>query len=156
VFDEMGSSRLRELVLLANPAKSGAGKRLQTQRQDKPGGHRIPTIKAPPGRPGLTPPAAPKKRGKTPEQYTIAAYRLTMRSHFAAIAAFNRERCVALGIENYEWIAMDAHGTCDVARKNGGKVFSYTNPPPEGHVCEGLCNSPDWCRCIARSDRPSV
>jgi hypothetical protein len=33
---------------------------------------------------------------------------------------------------------MDVHGTCDVARKNGGKVFSYTNPPPEGH-------SPDCC-----------
>ena len=153
----MGSRRLREIVSLANPAKSVAGKRLQTQRQDKPSGGRIPTVKAPPGRPGLTPPAAPKKRGKTPEQYAAksAAYRLVMRSHFAAIAAFNRERCVAFGIENYEWIAMDVHGTCDVARKNGGKVFSYTNPPPEGHVCEGLCNSPDWCRCIARSIVPA-
>jgi hypothetical protein len=83
-------------------------------------------------------------------------YRLAMRSHFAAIAAFNRKRCVALGIEHYEWMAMDVHGTCDVARKNGGKVFSYTNPPPDGHVCEGLCNSPDWCRCIARSIIPSL
>lgn len=74
-----------------------------------------------------------------------------MRSHFAAIAAFNREHCVALGIEHYEWMAMDVHGTCDVAKKNGGKTFSYTNPPPQGHVCEGLCNSQDWCRCIAKS-----
>jgi hypothetical protein len=151
-----GLQATSEIVPLANPAKGLVGERLQTQRQDKPSGGRIPTVKAPPGRPGLTPPAAPKKRGKTPEQYAAesAAYRLAMRNHFAAIAAFNRERCVALGIKNYEWIAMDVHGTCDVARKNGGKVFSYTNPPPEGHVCEGLCNSPDWCRCIARSIVP--
>ena len=81
---------------------------MQTQRQDKPSGGRIPTVKAPPGRPGLTPPAAPKKRGKKPEQYAAesAAYRLAMRSHFAAIAAFNRDRCIALGIKNYEWIAI--------------------------------------------------
>jgi hypothetical protein len=112
----------------------------------------IPTVKAPPGRPGLTPPAPPKKRGKTREQWNleVAAYRSAMRSHFAAIAAFNRERSMAIGITHYEWLAMDVHGTCDVAKRNGGKVFSYDNPPPEGHVGEGQCNSLDWCRCASK------
>lgn len=114
---------------------------------------RLPTVKAPPGYPGLKPPAAPKKRGKTAEQYEweVTTYRKSMRAHFAAIAAFNRKRAVSLGIKTYEWIAIDVHGDCDIARRNGGKIFSYTEPPPEGHVCEGECTSRDWCRCIARS-----
>ena len=117
---------------------------------------RIPTVKAPPGRPGLTPPAAPKKRGKTPEQYgtELATYRVAMRRHFAAIAAFNRERSVALGIASYKWLAVDVHGTCETAKKNGGKVFAYDKPPPEGHVGEGQCGSPDWCRCVAQAVIP--
>jgi len=112
----------------------------------------IPTVKAAPGRPGLVAPAAPKKSGKSPEQWEAAqaAYRLAMRDHFRAIAAFNRKRCVALGISTYEWLAVDVHKTCEVARRNGGKVFSYDKPPPEGHVGEGECNSPDWCRFTAR------
>lgn len=111
----------------------------------------IPTVKPPPGRPGLIPPAKPKKRGKTPEQWEadLAAYRLAMRKYFAEIAAFERERRVAFGITHYKWIALEAHGTCDVAKRNNGKIFAYGKPPPEGHVQEGQCNSPDWCRCLA-------
>jgi hypothetical protein len=41
-----------------------------------------------------------------------------------------------------------------VAKRNGGRVFSYDLPPPEGHVGEGECKSPDWCRCIARAIVP--
>ncbi len=118
----------------------------------KTGLQNIPTVKAPTGYPGLTPPDAPKKRGKTPDQYDaeLAAYRLAMRKHFAAIAAFRRQRCVAAGITSYKWLALDVHGTCDVAKRNGGKIFSYDNPPKEGHPCEGQCGSPDWCRCSAK------
>jgi hypothetical protein len=103
--------------------------------------------------PGLTPPAAPKNRNTTPELYEreVIAYRKSMRLHFAAIAAFNRKRAVSLAIKSYQWVAADVHGDCDVARRNGGGIFSYTEPPPEGHVCEGECTSRDWCRCIARS-----
>lgn len=124
---------------------------------EKPGLEIIPTVKPPIGRPGLTPPAAPKKRGKPPEQFAaeLAAYRLAMRKHFAAIAAFERERRIALGITSYQWVAMDVHGTCDVAQRNGGKVFSHNMPPKEGHVGEGQCDSPDWCRCIAKSIIPA-
>jgi hypothetical protein len=113
---------------------------------------RIPTVNTPPGRPGLKPPSAPKKRGKTNVQYEaeLAAYRKAMREHFAEIAAFNRNRSMALGITSYEWIAMDVHGTCDVAKRNGGRTFRYDTPPPEGHVCEGVCTSIDWCRCVSR------
>jgi hypothetical protein len=113
----------------------------------------VPTVKAPAGYPGLKPPAAPTKRNKTPEQYEteVITYRQSMRSHFAAIAAFNRTRAVAHGIKSYKWVAVDVHGDCDVARRNGGKIFSHTAPPPEGHVCEGECTSKDWCSCIARS-----
>jgi hypothetical protein len=113
----------------------------------------VPTVKAAPGRPGLVPPAAPRKRGKSAKQYDaeLAAYRRAMRKHFAEIAAFNRQRCIALGITSYKWVALDVHGTCDVAKRNGGKVFRYDEPPSDGHVCEGRCNSPDWCRCTAKS-----
>ncbi|SRR5258708_4298890 len=113
---------------------------------------RLPTVKARPARPGLTPPAAPKRHDKTAEQYEleVAAYRRSMRAYFAGIAAFNRKRSTSLGIKTYEWVAMDVHGDCAAARRNGGKIFSYTEPPPEGHVCEGQCSSRDWCRCIAR------
>jgi hypothetical protein len=113
----------------------------------------MPTVKAPAGYPGLRPPAAPAKRKKTREQCEeeVIAYRQSMRSHFAAIAAFNRKRAVALGIKSYVWVAVDVHGDCEVAKRNGGKIFSYTEAPAEGHVCEGQCTSKDWCRCIARA-----
>ena len=69
-------------------------------------------------------------------------------------AGFNRKRSVALGIASYEWLAVDVHGTCDVAERNGGKAFRYDKPPPEGHFGEGQCNSTDWCRCIAKAIVP--
>lgn len=96
-------------------------------------------------------PDKPKKRGKPPEQYDVelAAYRDEMRAYFAAMSRAKREKFASLGIKRYEWIAMDVHGRCDVAAKNGGKVFSVTDAPPEGHVGEGECSSPDWCRCTA-------
>jgi hypothetical protein len=123
------------------------------EQRETPARQRLPTVNAPPGHPGLTPPpAAPKKRGKAPEQYEaeLAGYNKAMRAHFAGIAAYNRERSMSLGITSYQWVAMDVHGTCDTARRNGGRIFSYAHPPPEGHVCEGQCSSMDWCRCIAR------
>ena len=123
------------------------------ERGEAPARQGLPTVKAAPGYPGLTPPAAPKKRGKTAEQYKLelAAYRKSMRAHFAAIAAFKRKHAISLGIKTYKWVALDVHGDCEVARRNGGKIFSYREPPPEGHVCEGQCTSKDWCRCFARS-----
>ena len=113
---------------------------------------RLPTVKPPPGRSGLTPPAAPTRRGKTQDQYEVehALYRLAMRQHVAAIAAFNRDRSMSLGDQGYTWLAVDVHGTCEVAQRNGGKTFAYDTPPPEGHVGEGRCGSPDWCRCVAK------
>ncbi len=97
------------------------------------------------------PPTKPLKRGKSPEQYEadISAYRLAMRAYFATGAKAKRERMAVLGIKQYQWLAVDVHGCCHVAARNGGKVFSVSDPPPEGHVCEGECSSPDWCRCIA-------
>jgi hypothetical protein len=126
--------------------KKGSGGRYEI------GAWGVPTVQAPPGRPGLTPPAPPKKKGKSPEEWEadLTEHRKAMRAHFASIAAFNRERAMALGITSYKWLAVDVHGCCNVAKKNGDKVFSYLEPPPEGHVGEGQCDSPDWCRCIAR------
>jgi hypothetical protein len=126
------------------------------QRGKNPDLHGMPTVKGSPRRPGLTPPAPPKKRGKAPEQWNaeLAAYRLAMREHVASIAAFNRERNIGLVITSYQWVAVDIHGTCDVAKRNGGRVFSYAEPPSDGHVGEGKCNSPDWCRCFAKSVIP--
>jgi hypothetical protein len=119
--------------------------------EGKSGLAKIPTGKTPPGRSGLTLPATPKKRAKTPEQRAaeLAAYRLAMRKHSACVAAIERERRIALGITSYEWVAVDVHGTCEVAKRNDGKVFSYDSPPKEGHVGEGECGSPDYCRCFA-------
>jgi hypothetical protein len=120
-------------------------------RPTNSGDYSLPTVRAPEGYPGLTTPAAPTKRGKTPEQYEadLAIYTQAMRDHFARIAAFNRQRRVAMGLTQYRWLACDVHGTCDVAQRNGGKVFSLVQPPPDGHVGEGRCTSPDWCRCVA-------
>jgi len=58
------------------------------------------TVKPPPGRPGLTSPAGSKKRDKAPEQYNaeLAAYRSAMRKDIAAISAYDRKRCIGLGI----------------------------------------------------------
>jgi hypothetical protein len=128
-----------------------------SEQNETQGRQRIPTVTAPPDHPALIPPpAAPKKRGKAPERYEteLAAYRKTMRARVAAIAAYNRERSMSLGITSYQWVAMDVHGTCDTAKRNGGKIFLYSQPPPEGHVCEGQCGSIDWCRCMARSIVP--
>lgn len=112
---------------------------------------RIPVVEASPRRPSLSPPELPKRRGTASEQEAdMTAYRQAMRKHFASIAAFERERRAALGITHYKWVAVDVHGVCDVAKRNGGKVFALNEPPPEGHVQEGLCNSPDWCRCFAK------
>jgi hypothetical protein len=110
------------------------------------------TAKADPKRPGSKSPAAPTKRGKTLEtrESETAMYRAAMRGHVAEIAAFNRERSMGLGVTSYQWLSMDVHGCCDIAKRNNGRIFSYDAPPPEGHVGEGQCNSPDWCRCISR------
>jgi hypothetical protein len=116
----------------------------------------VPIVKPSQGRPGLTPPIAPQKHGKIAEQYEVelALYRLAMRRHFTAIAAFNRERCMSLGIRSYVWLAVDVQGTCEVATKHGGKQIAYDSPPLEGHVGEGRCGSPDWCRCVAKAVVP--
>ena len=116
----------------------------------------MPTVKAAPDRPALTIPARPPRRGRTPEQRETDArdYKQTMRMQFAAQAAYERKRRVALGITHYRWRACDVHGKCDVAARNDGKVFSLTAPLPDGHPAEGRCNSPDWCRCTAAAVIP--
>jgi hypothetical protein len=111
----------------------------------------LPTVKALPGY-ALTPPARPKRGDKTTGEFQadLAAYETAFRAHIAHNAAISRERSMSLGITSYRWVAVDVHGTCEVAARNGGKVFRYDAPPPEGHVGEGQCNSPDWCRCVPR------
>jgi hypothetical protein len=123
------------------------GKSSYPEEKHSPGS--VPAVKSVPRRP-VTFPSAPKKRGKSPEQYAteLAAHRLAMRKHFTAIAAFDRERRIALGITSYKWLSMDVHGTCEVAKKYNGKVLSYDHAPKEGHPWEQKCGSPDWCRCI--------
>jgi hypothetical protein len=112
---------------------------------------RIPTVKALPGL-WLTPPARPKKGNKTSEEFQadLATYKTAYRRHIAHNAAIRRERSMAMGIESYRWVAVDVHGTCEVAARNNGKVFRYDAPPPDGHPGEGQCGSPDWCRCVPR------
>lgn len=115
----------------------------------------IPTIKAPPGF-WLTPPTPPKLGSKTDEEFQVdlAAYKVAYRAHIAHNAAIRRKRSMATGIESYRWVAVDVHGSCVIAARNGGKVFLYDTPPPEGHPGEGQCGSPDWCRCFPRAVIP--
>jgi hypothetical protein len=54
---------------------------------------------------------------------------------------------MAHGIESYIWRAMDVHGTCSVAKKYDGQTIRCDQAPKEGHVGEGECGSPDYCRC---------
>jgi hypothetical protein len=81
----------------------------------------VPTIKPSQGRPSLTPPAAPKKRGKTAEQYEaeLALYRLAMRRHFAAIAAFSFESGVGAAIRRSGNPASGKVGDAKLIRKFG-------------------------------------
>ena len=79
----------------------------------------------------------------------MARYQQTMRSYFSEAARDDRLKSLAAGIKRYEWLAVDVHGVCETAKRNGGKVFDYASPPPGGHVGEGECSSPDWCRCVA-------
>jgi len=100
----------------------------------------------------MTPvPKRPKKRGVASDIYAeaLAQYHTGMRRNFAAIAAFNRERAVRIGITHYVWLGTPGPYDCSVARRNNGKVFSYLVPPSEGHVGECQCEA-DWCRCIAK------
>ena len=115
----------------------------------------LPTLEAPPDY-LLTPPARPKKAGKTVEEYAaaIAAYHTAFRAHIAHNAAIKRKRSMAAGIKNYRWIVTVSGTACAVAERNGGKVFAYDKPPPEGHVGEGQCDAADWCRCIPKAIIP--
>lgn len=75
-----------------------------------------------------------------------AEQRKRMRKQFADSAESNRKRSMSLGIKQYKWLAIPGV-SCDIGLRNNGKIFSYEAPPPEGHPCEGKCNSEDWCRC---------
>jgi hypothetical protein len=85
---------------------------------------RLPTVEALVGYPGLTPPAAPKNRNTTPEQYEreVAAYRKSMRLHFAAIATLQDEMEARFShIPNHRLKATSARGS---ARRETGAVAS--------------------------------
>ena len=108
------------------------------------------TVRKPKGYPPDKRISSPAGKGLPPKEFErqLRLYRASMRRHFAAIASFNRKRAVESGIAKYVWVV--SAEPCDIAERNNGKTFSYLEPPPEGHVCEGLCNAPDWCRCYAR------
>jgi hypothetical protein len=91
----------------------------------------------------------PKKRGVPPEQYKkgLAAFHQCKHAQIAEIAAFQRKGMMAHEIESYIWRAMDVHGTCSVAKKYDGQTIRCDQAPKEGHVGEGECGSPDYCRC---------
>jgi hypothetical protein len=123
-----------------------------------PAARTFPTVKAEPDDPRLvTPPAKPRKRGVDPAIYAanMATYRETWRARTAAIGAYNRERSMRLGVEQYTWIAAVSE-ICDIAARNNGKLFRYDTPPPDGHPGEGECHSPGHCLCIARSVIPGL
>lgn len=73
-----------------------------------------------------------------------------MIAKFRETAELNRKRAVSIGITNYVWL-WPGTPECDIGKRNNGKTFSYLNPPPEGHPCEGECHAKDWCRCTAKS-----
>lgn len=95
------------------------------------------------------PPPRPKQAGKAPEQHPeeVARYNSNMREFFAHAAAARREQAEALGVKEYEWLA--SGNSCEIALRNNGKTFAYQQPPGDGHPCEGVCTSDDWCRCVA-------
>ena len=56
----------------------------------------------------------------------------------------NRRKQESLGIDEYEWETSHDERVRDSHRALQGKVFSWNNPPPEGHP-----GYPIRCRCIA-------
>ena len=131
--------------LTATPANTETGQARLT----------LPTVKALPGY-LLTPPARPQKAGKTAEEYAaaIAAYYAAFRAHIAHNAAIKRKQSMAAGIKSYRWIVGVPGIVCAVAERNGSRVFAHDKPPPEGHVGEGQCDAPDWCRCVPKAIIP--
>lgn len=111
---------------------------------------RLASVSDPRGRLEFRPPLTPKRYDRSVRAYVVDAkeYNKTMRRHFAAIAEYNRKRSMLQGTELYRWCAAPGN-MCDIGAKNTGKIFSYESPPPDGHPCEGKCNSKDWCRCTA-------
>lgn len=97
-----------------------------------------------------------RRKATAPRAAQGEAHCIAMRKYVAEKAAAARIRRIKLGIREYRWLAMDVHGTCEVAKRNGGKVFSHDEPPPEGHVGEGRCGSPDFCRCVATAIIPGL
>jgi hypothetical protein len=87
------------------------------------------------------------------ERKQKAEQRRRMIDKFRAIAETNRKRAISLGITHYVW-SWPGVPECDIGMRNNGKTFSYLNPPPEGHPCEGECHAKDWCRCGAKSVVP--
>ncbi|MCU1526657.1 MAG: hypothetical protein JWP75_420 [Frondihabitans sp.] len=71
------------------------------------------------------------------------------------MAAYQRERLIALGIREYVWLAGDP-ARCEIATRNDGKVFSFERPPPEGHPGEGECRAPDGCVCVVKPIIPGL
>jgi hypothetical protein len=69
---------------------------------------------------------------------------------FRATAETNRKRAISADITHYIWL-WPGTPECDIGMRNNGKTFSYLDPPPEGHPCEGECHAKDWCRCMAKS-----
>jgi len=79
--------------------------------------------------------------------------RRRMIENFRATAESHRKRAISAGITHYIWL-WPSTPECDIGMRNNGKTFSYLDPPPEGHPCEGECHAKDWCRCIAKSVVP--
>lgn len=62
--------------------------------------------------------------------------------------AIDKARQSGLGITHYFWDAVKDSVTRDTHRKNDGKRFAWSNPPPEtGHPTDDVN-----CRCVARPD----
>jgi len=110
----------------------------------------IPTVRTPEGYPELETFRGPNARGSSniPKARDEDDYNRRMRRRFAQTAEFRRKQAVSLGLTKYRWAVPAPMIACDIALNNAGKVFSYLEPPPSGHPCEGECHAKDWCRCV--------
>ena len=81
--------------------------------------------------------------------------RKRMIEQFRANAELTRKKAMSLGITHYIWL-WPGTPECDIGMRNNGRTFSYLDPPPEGHPCEGECHAKDWCRCVTKSVIPGL
>lgn len=107
------------------------------------------TIGGPPGYCARIP--LPKRRGISKEQRKLddIEYNRLMRESFAKRGEFNLDRLLCTNVaDKFIWKSnRESMRTCQIAKKNNGKIFSKHSLPEEGYPGNVPSCPNGWCNC---------